>query len=202
MPIQIPDIGRNGLANLFAELGFKKGVEIGVEEGLYSEVLCKSNPDLKLYSVDAWQAYSDYKDHTRQSKLDRFYETAKERLAPYNCELMRMFSLDAVHHFKNNSLDFVYIDGNHDFYNCTADIFHWTRKVRDGGIIAGHDWERHPYPNRIHVVHATTGYTAAYNIRPWFVLSNKVIVDDQILDEARSFLWVKQPFETPKEHRI
>ena len=54
--IEIPNMGRADLAALFAELKFKKGVEVGVEQGLYSEVLLKANPKLHLYSIDPWKA--------------------------------------------------------------------------------------------------------------------------------------------------
>ena len=56
MPADIPNMGRvegnPSLAGLFRELGFKTGVEIGTERGVYAEQLCKQNPDLHLSCVD------------------------------------------------------------------------------------------------------------------------------------------------------
>ena len=49
LPVEIPDTGRDTLAAIFGELGFKVGVEIGTERGKYAEVLCKSNPGVQLY---------------------------------------------------------------------------------------------------------------------------------------------------------
>ena len=54
--VDIPGIGRDDMASLFAELGFNSGAEIGVEQGFYSEVLCKANPELQLASIDPWSA--------------------------------------------------------------------------------------------------------------------------------------------------
>ena len=71
---------RDKLAEYFKELGFTKGVEVGVERGYFSEILCKANPDLKLFCVDAWQVYDGYRDHTRQEKLERYYNETIERL--------------------------------------------------------------------------------------------------------------------------
>jgi hypothetical protein len=190
MPIEIPNIGRNGMAILFNELGFKIGVEVGVETGKFSEVLCKSIPGVKLYSVDAWKAYRGYRDHVNQKKLDGFYETTKKRLAPYDCELIRKFSMDAVKDFKDNSLDFVYIDGNHNFQNCTNDIAEWSKKVRYGGIIAGHDYAKFVNSKELHVPQVVNGWTDAYQIRPWFLLGTKAKIDGIIRDEHRSFMWV------------
>ena len=42
--------------------------------------------------------------------------------------------------FDNNSLDFVYIDGNHSYENCLLDCLHWFDKVKPGGIVGGHDY--------------------------------------------------------------
>lgn len=195
MPIEIPNVGRNQLAELFAELGFTKGAEIGVEQGEYAEILLKSNPKLFLYSVDAWKAYKGYRDHTRQEKLDGFFEITKERLKPFFNRMKgyRSFSMDAVKKIDDEFLDFVYIDANHDFINVTQDIFYWSKKVRKGGIISGHDYvKRKNEAAHVHVRQVLSGYTDAYNIRPWFVLGSEAKIPGQIRDDTRSWFWVKQ----------
>src|SRR3990167_6811547 len=80
--VDIPGIGREDLAKLFAELKFTKGAEIGVEKGAYSESLCKWNPDLELYCIDPWSAGA-YEPNIfgideEQNKYDeRYLETVK-----------------------------------------------------------------------------------------------------------------------------
>lgn len=192
MPIEIANYGRNQLAQLFTRLGFTKGAEIGVEQGDYSEILCRANPNLKLYSIDAWKAHRGYRDHTRQSKLDRFYETTKQKLAPYNCQIIRKFSLDAVRDFPDRSLDFVYIDANHNFQNVTNDIVEWSKKVKIGGIIAGHDYYKQKHASNWHVWYVVNSITDAYRIKPWFVLGSKPVLKGQIRDKPRSWMWVNQ----------
>ena len=54
--VAIPNIGRANLAQLFAGLKFKRGAEIGVDLGIYSEILLKANPKLHLYSIIALRA--------------------------------------------------------------------------------------------------------------------------------------------------
>lgn len=187
-PISVP-ISRNGLAQLFAELGFRYGAEIGVETGHYSRVLCQANPDLNLYCVDSWRAYKGYRDHVNQDKLNRFYRDAIRRLKPFKAKIVRKFSMDAVKDFKNETLDFVYLDANHEFQAVTNDIVEWGKKVKVGGIISGHDFESHRGPSLIHVKEVVEGYTKAYKIAPWFLTD-----DNQREDEtrgARSFFWVK-----------
>ncbi len=192
MPIEIPNVGRDDLPILFHELGFKVGVEIGVESGLYSIVLAERNPGVKLFCIDSWKHYNGYRDHVSQEKLDGFYLKAKERCAPYDITLIRKFSMDAVKEFADDSLDFVYVDGNHDLPHVIEDSFWWSTKLRRGGIMSGHDFiRRHNITDRVHVVQAIHCFTDVYQIRPWFVLGSQAKDEGLVRDETRSYMWVK-----------
>lgn len=200
-PLEIPNMGRDNLSGLFCELGFKVGVEIGVEQGIFSQSLCKNNPALKLYAIDPWAAYPGYRLNKTQTLVDAYYSEAKTRLAPYNCTLVRKFSLDAVRDFSDQSLDFVYVDGNHNFQNCTNDIAQWTKKIKFGGVIAGHDYVEHKKPTGMHVFEVVNAYTTAYGISPWFVLGTKAIIASQVRDKVRSFMWVVAPLPGPSRNQ-
>jgi len=179
MPIYVPNAGKQELANLFGELNFKVGAEIGVQYGHFSELLCQTIPNLKLYGIDAWTIYPGYTDilgYTDQSRFDSNYEQARARLAPYDCTLIRKWSIDAAADFADGSLDFVYIDAAHDFLHCTQDIAYWSKKVRPGGIVSGHDYARHNHPHLVvHCKDVVRGWTSAYGIGPWFVLADNSI---------------------------
>lgn len=135
MKIEIQQ-NRNDLATLFKGIG----VEVGTERAVFAKEIAKNAT--KLYCVDPFQAYRGYRDHVSQDKLDRFLQEAKERMSSFDCEFIRKFSLDAVKEFQDESLDFVYIDANHDYANCKADIEAWSKKVKIGGIVSGHDYIR------------------------------------------------------------
>lgn len=49
-------------------------------------------------------------------------------------------SLDASCHFPDQLLDFVFIDASHKYEPTKADIRLWWQKVKDGGTLAGHDY--------------------------------------------------------------
>lgn len=185
VPIDIKDTGRDELAVLFAELEFSRGAEIGVERGLYSEVLCKANPKLQLYCIDPWITYHEYRDYVTQSKLDRVYEEAITRLKPYRAKIIRDFSENAYKEFADGGLDFIYIDGNHDALHVLQDITFWTPKVKKGGIIAGHDFVRYKGEyglfNQVKVT--VLAYTESNRVNPWFVLRDP--------RERSSWMWVK-----------
>lgn len=154
MKITIKD--RLELAEYFAELGFKLGVEIGVLSGGYSTILCQVNPALKLYCIDSW-GIGDVRLHDYHV---RKYQVAKKKLSPYSAMLIRKRSMDAVGDFTNNSLDFVYIDANHSFDNIMRDILEWSTKVKKGGIVSGHD-----YNTGAGVKSAVDAYTTSHHLR-------------------------------------
>jgi len=138
MKIAIKD--RTALAEYFAELGFKRGAEIGVLAGSFSAILCQVNPALELYCIDSW-GMGDVKMHNYHSRM---YEKAKQKLSFCNATLIRKRSMDAVGDFRDNSLDFVHIDANHSFGHVTDDITKWSMKVKTGGIVSGHDYNTAP----------------------------------------------------------
>src|SRR3990167_9075686 len=73
LPIRVHLSRHGGLTKLWHELSYKVGAEIGVEQGYFSKEICRDNPGVRLFCIDPWQAYSRYKDHVSQEKLDGFY---------------------------------------------------------------------------------------------------------------------------------
>lgn len=192
-PREIPNSGRDDLAQLFRHLDCRMGAEIGTERGLYAETICKTNPQLNLYCVDPYKAYKGYREHKSQNKLNGFFEEALARLMNYDVTFIRKLSVEAAAGFKDNSLDFVYIDGNHSLLHVIQDLCYWVPKVRHGGIVAGHDFIRRNHTGyAMHVVQAVHAYTDSYGIKDWYVLGRKAIIEGEVRDKPRSFMWVKQ----------
>lgn len=192
MPIEIPNVGRYRLAKLFAELGFKNGAEIGVEQGAYAEELLKANSGLHLYAVDLWQGYSGYRDHLSAEKLDGFYAATQARLTSYDVTYIRKFSVEAARDVPDRSLDFCYIDANHSLQHVIQDIDAWLPKLKKGSILSGHDYCRRKQSGyQVGVVEAVQAWTSAYFVYPWFVLGSKDVRDGQDRDRPRSWFWVK-----------
>ena len=183
--IDIPElVGAEGLAHLFAELKFENGVEIGTDQGEYAEVLLRTIPYLDLTCVDPWkkEAYEQgYQPESNepQEYFDKRYQETINRLEKYyylkslapRAHIYKMKSLEALEYFADNSLDFVYIDGNHDFLNTTQDIHYWTKKVRPGGIVSGHDFVKYPSRKFNHVQKVVRAYTQSYHFLPVFLVT-------------------------------
>lgn len=172
------------IPKLFTELGFKVGAEIGVQEAGYSTVLLKGIPGLKLYGVDLWELYPGYRDF-RAYQIEQSYINSKKNVEGLNCELIRGWSHEVVKQFEDESLDFVFIDANHAYEFVVQDIALWSKKVRKGGIVYGHDFD--DYTNRsrwkeMHVIQAVEGWMKSYRVHPWFVLEG---------NKNKSWMYVK-----------
>jgi predicted O-methyltransferase YrrM len=129
---------RSELAKIFGYLGLRRGAEIGAGFGYFSEILCKSIPDVKFYAIDNWNGSKNTSRERKEGASGE--EMTKKRLAPYDATIIKKDSLEAARQFPDGSLDFVFIDASHDYESVKADINAWTKKVRRGGIVAGHDY--------------------------------------------------------------
>lgn len=153
--LTLPLIGtRNELVDLINKFNLKKGVEIGVCEGEFSDhLLSKSNLDV-LYSIDAWDENMDNtlsafkRCDLVEGKIEGRYKKSVERLSKHGTrsKIIRKLSFDAVEDFEDGSLDFIYLDASHRFTGFAMDMIQWWPKLRNGGLYAGHDfWGRYRY---------------------------------------------------------
>jgi len=169
------------LPGLFRDLGYTTGAEIGVQSGYFSRLLCRRIPGLKLYAVDSWDSYGPYR-RVGQAKMEQRYQRTLERLAPFDCQVIRAFSEDAAQQFASNSLDFVHLDANPSFAHAYQDIDTWSEKVQSGGIVSGHDYFNSHDLARCRVKDAVDLWTRQHDIAVWFVI---------VGSRYPSWFWVK-----------
>jgi predicted O-methyltransferase YrrM len=181
------------LPRLFNQLGFLVGVEVGVAGGHNAVNICTGAPLVKLYAIDAWKPYFGCTHGETDATFEKVFKTAKWRMKPFKIEIIRKWSKDAVKQFDDSSLDFVHIDAAHDYKSVTEDIKMWSKKVRVGGIISGHDYtgpiadRKLGYYKEIYdVKHAVDDWVKKKKIKPLFVL-NKTNGQDPV----PSWFWVK-----------
>ena len=172
-PIRIPGLDRKRLMQLFGEWGLTKGAEIGVDGGTFADYMFGVIPGLELIGVDPWVRDIRNKDSSRKKRQ------AENALAGKAWRQMHMTSEEAAPQIPDWSLDFIYIDGNHRFDFAMLDLILWARKVRQGGIIAGHDYYRFRDGG---VVPAVDVFTHQHGIRHWFLTDEK----------TATFFWIKR----------
>lgn len=154
-------LSRAGLYEMFAKRGYKEGVEVGVWDGVNASVMFNKIPNLHLYLVDPYIDYSLGRRMRGEERLDTAWNRAHRALAHKNCVFIREMSEIAVQNFEDESLDFVYIDGNHKYDFAMLDIIFWERKVRKGGIVSGHDYYN-DWNHNVGVKKAVDDYVSAY----------------------------------------
>jgi len=118
------------------------GAEIGVKFGQNASHILKGLDIKTLYLVDPYPTYEEdgkiiNPENKRQGKLEPKLKNFKDKIV-----WIRKLSVEAAKDIEDNSLDFVYIDANHDYEFVRDDIKVWTPKVKIGGMVAGHDIER------------------------------------------------------------
>lgn len=131
------------------------GAEIGVFAGELSSRLL-ARPDLTLYLVDSWAtehapAYAqsgDFHATLNGMQQERVYQITQAvvEFAGARAKILRQDSREAAKGIADASLDFVFIDADHSYEGCKADIEAWLPKIKPGGFISGHDYENTAYP--------------------------------------------------------
>lgn len=169
-PVRIRGLDRKRLMIHYAEAGYTRGAEVGVDRGRFSEYMLQVNPDLQLLCVDPWRW---------KLRGESRYKSTVERLEPYGrATIIRQDSYHAVMDVPDESLDYVYIDGNHTFDFIMTDLIWWSYKVRPGGVVSGHDYYRFRGGG---VVPAVDVYTQQHGITEWFLTDER----------TPSFFWLK-----------
>ena len=119
-------------------LKFKKGgrvAEIGVDRGEFSEQILEITEPVLLHLIDIWgsERYHTGLFERVQDKFGKLIEKGQVRIH-------RKLSIDAAEDFQDNYFDWVYLDTDHS-YELTRDELHkYALKVKNEGIIAGHDY--------------------------------------------------------------
>ena len=120
------------------------GLEIGTFEGENAKHILKDLNIKKLYLIDPWASYQEYKSYSfgsgQKENLSKAYKKTLKRIKKYRDKvvLLKKFSSDALEDIKEY-LDFVYIDGNHNYEFVKKDMEDYYKKLGREGILAGHD---------------------------------------------------------------
>ena len=115
------------------------GVEVGVAEGNNFIEFLYGLPNIQtLYLVDNYSLDKRHKSKMLQRVLEHNNGRGYNRLIFYEEN-----SVDAAKRFKDESLDFVYIDACHELEYVRQDIVAWYPKVKKGGILGGHDYSEY-----------------------------------------------------------
>lgn len=126
-----------------------EAVEIGTHRGDYAAQFIDAWAGRLLHCVDPWAAVPGYEEQAQMlvdimwsdGNRDHDFEVARKAVHKHRSRVnfIRATSEDAAPLFADNSLDFVYLDGDHQYEPVKKDLSLWWPKVKRGGILAGHD---------------------------------------------------------------
>lgn len=113
-------------------------VEIGTFAGENAVIM--SEYFKKVYTIDPYKNGYDQNDLASSIDFNEVEKAFKIRMININNVIhIKKTGEEALNDFENESLDFIYIDGNHQEDAVKKDINLWRSKVKKNGIIAGHD---------------------------------------------------------------
>jgi hypothetical protein len=153
---------RDYLGKALNEVGLVgHGVEVGTYRGEFATCILRNWKGKTLTCVDPWgDNFPPEWEHHAGMEVN--YDICLAlAMRDHRARMMRMESRMAVQCFDDNSLDFVYIDGDHSYEAVALDITCWYCKVKRGGILCGHDYVEKHGPVPIGVIRAVNEYATA-----------------------------------------
>lgn len=135
-------INRRQFTEVINHLGLKTGAEIGVREGHFSRYILANSGIEKWYAVDPWELNREL------SNPAEAFASASAMFGQFGkrVEMVKEYSPKAADVVEDNSLDFIYIDGLHQYKDVKKDLEAWWPKLKAGGIFAGHDYCKEDWP--------------------------------------------------------
>lgn len=133
--------------------GFTIGAEVGVHRGNTTYRILDACLNLKLYAVDQWKfiprEQPDWKEiGLAGASMDSAHRAFMRKVYKYPTRLEILYgdSVSMASKVPDEFLDFVFIDADHRYEAALADIKAWTPKVKEDGIVCGHDYHHPRFP--------------------------------------------------------
>lgn len=155
VPVTIQFDGkRNGfLKHLIEKNSFTKMIEVGIDTGKTTFYLLDNIPSITIYAIDT---------NIRKFYNDDVKKKYGNRLIP-----MQGLSYHIADQIPDKSVDLIFIDADHSYESVKKDILAFTPKLKDGGILTGHDID-YPGVNR-----AVTELIENFDVAPNYVWIKK-----------------------------
>ncbi len=118
-------------------------VEVGCFKGhsvIYMASQAKQQAKhIDIYAVDTFEGSPEHKKRGIDNFYDEFIDNTIYCGVANYIQAFKMTSEQASKCFADESIDFVFLDGAHDYESVNSDIRAWLPKVKKGCFISGHD---------------------------------------------------------------
>lgn len=109
--------------------------ELGVDEGDFSFKIISLTQPKKLYLIDKWDS-----EGYNKNKMNYVTKRFQKEIDAGIVTIIRGTSEKELKKFENGYFDWVYIDTSHSYKQTVKELELCRMKVKDGGVIAGHDY--------------------------------------------------------------
>lgn len=155
-----------GYINAKHEIAFGRMMDLAPKTGTWVEIgswmgksaafctveLQRRQMQYNFHCVDPWTGSEEHQDNPivqRGQLFDEFEKNVKpvrHLLQPH-----KMTSEQASKKFKDNSVDVIFIDGDHSYEGVKTDLECWFPKIKSGGVIGYDDYPK--WPSIVKAVH-------------------------------------------------
>jgi predicted O-methyltransferase YrrM len=119
-------------------------VNIGAGAGTSGLAILETRPDVTLYTIDVQDESSPFgclegeRDVVRRAGLGARWDHTWFQIQGDSKQVAASWHVVPV--------DLVFVDGDHSYEGCVGDIEGWMPRIRQGGIIAIHDYRKAEIP--------------------------------------------------------
>ncbi|MCY0096399.1 class I SAM-dependent methyltransferase [Hoeflea ulvae] len=126
---------------------WKRGAEIGVFTGQFSELLIQIAKPIKYFAVDPWELafgehFPNWGEYTANGTLstEAAYQAASHRLSRFpEVEIVTSKGVEWINSLDESSLDWAYVDSTHQYEPTLAELNALATKLAPDGILFGDD---------------------------------------------------------------
>lgn len=120
--------------------------ELGVLRGVFAKKIFNLTSPEQLHLVDCWAPQKELGTIERvashpQQQYDEWLKEAQGKFdGCNNVHFHRGFTTDIVNGFSDEYFDWIYIDADHTYEGCEADLRLYLPKMKKGGIMIADDY--------------------------------------------------------------
>ncbi len=149
-------------ANFINSRDLRKILEIGVYKGDFAKSIVDQCNNIESYfMLDPWRNMKkeDWNSvYNHSQNMDEIYQIALEATESFKHKrnILRGTTSEVIYNIDDQSLDFIYVDGDHSLKGISIDLITSWNKLKKNGFIAGHDFK-------------PLAWKSDVNIEPYFV---------------------------------
>jgi len=156
-----------------------------------------SGKKIRFDAIDTWEgSKGSWDENVHDEKVNSLtgslYQTFLNNISPLKDYVnpIQGYTYDIVNIYDDNTLDFVFIDAAHDYDSIKKDIMDWYPKVKNGGVIGGHDYNNNDWPGVVKAV--TEFFSGKENVRVVNNLTGSwVVIKEQTELVYNGYVYIK-----------